>query len=278
MKYKKNTTIIIIVVIVSATIGCLFNPTPLIAFTICLMALLCEYVDSSLGMGYGTTLTPLLLFMGFPPLQIIPAVLCSEFVTGIFAGILHHRYGNIDFKTNKKIRYTTFLLSICGIVGVVIATILAVSISQLLLTIIIAIIILAMSIVILSTINYQINYRPRNIIILGVISAFNKGMSGGGYGPLVTSGQMVSGISPKHAIAITSVAEGIVCFVGLSMYYFLIGSICWTLCLPLMIGAIASVPIAAFTVKKLSTKTLKYGVGFSTSLLGLLMLVKLFFV
>ncbi len=29
------------------------------------LALVCEYVDSSLGMGYGTTLTPLLLAMGF---------------------------------------------------------------------------------------------------------------------------------------------------------------------------------------------------------------------
>ncbi|GAF92609.1 unnamed protein product, partial [marine sediment metagenome] len=30
-----------------------------------LAALFCEYIDSSLGMGYGTTLTPVLLLAGF---------------------------------------------------------------------------------------------------------------------------------------------------------------------------------------------------------------------
>lgn len=59
-------------------------------------ALACEYLDSSLGMGYGTTLTPLLLLLGFEPLAIVPAVLLSELVTGLAAGIMHHRDGNID--------------------------------------------------------------------------------------------------------------------------------------------------------------------------------------
>ena len=37
-----------------------------------LAALFCEYIDSALGMGYGTTLTPLLLLAGFDPLEIVP--------------------------------------------------------------------------------------------------------------------------------------------------------------------------------------------------------------
>ena len=39
------------------------------------LAFCCEFVDSSLGMGYGTILTPTLLIMGFEPLMVIPAVL-----------------------------------------------------------------------------------------------------------------------------------------------------------------------------------------------------------
>ena len=46
--------------------------------TITVIAFFCEMVDSTLGMGYGTTLTPLLLVMGFEPLEIVPAVLFSE--------------------------------------------------------------------------------------------------------------------------------------------------------------------------------------------------------
>ena len=47
-----------------------------------LLAFVCEYVASTLGMGYGTTLTPVLLVMGFAPLSVVPAVLLSELVTG----------------------------------------------------------------------------------------------------------------------------------------------------------------------------------------------------
>ena len=53
-----------------------------------LAALVCEYVDSSLGMGYGTTLTPLLLLAGFEPLQIVPCVLLSEFATGLTSTLM----------------------------------------------------------------------------------------------------------------------------------------------------------------------------------------------
>jgi len=36
---------------------------------------LCEFIDSSLGMGYGTILSPILLLMGFVALGIVIIVL-----------------------------------------------------------------------------------------------------------------------------------------------------------------------------------------------------------
>lgn len=75
----------------------LLDPLPAhTLLAIFLAALACEYLDSSLGMGYGTTLTPLLLIAGFEPLQVVPAVLLSELLTGVTAGALHHRDGNVD--------------------------------------------------------------------------------------------------------------------------------------------------------------------------------------
>ncbi|GAI88319.1 unnamed protein product, partial [marine sediment metagenome] len=52
-----------------------------LGITLSIIALLCEYVDSTLGMGYGTALTPVLLLFGFTPMQIIPAVLLSELLS-----------------------------------------------------------------------------------------------------------------------------------------------------------------------------------------------------
>lgn len=239
-------------------------------------ALFCEFIDSSFGMGYGTTLMPLLLLAGFAPLQIVPAILLSEFITGISAGIFHHRDGNIDFLRDRKAQGIALLLSMLSIFGVLAAVTLALHIPTFWLTAIIATIILSVGIMILATIRRQLAYCRSHIVVLGTVAAFNKGLSGGGYGPLVTSGQMVSGISPKHAVAITSVAEGLVCLVGLIAYLIMGGTLCWALAIPLLLGAVLSVPIATLTVCKLPETFMRGSVGVVTILLGLLTFVKLF--
>ena len=240
-----------------------------------LAALFCEYIDSSLGMGYGTTLTPLLLLVGFEPLQIVPAVLLSEFVTGISAGLLHHRDGNVDLLRDRRVQGTVILLSVLSAAGVILAVTLALSIPKFWLKAIIAIVILSVGVVILATIRRQLAYRKSHIIVLGTVAAFNKGLSGGGYGPLVTGGQVVSGISPKHAVAITSMAEGLTCLVGLSAYLLVSGNLEWGLAVPLTLGAVLSVPIATLTVRKLPEAVIRGSVGVVTCMLGLLTLVKL---
>ena len=240
-----------------------------------LAALFCEYIDSSLGMGYGTTLTPVLLLAGFEPLQIVPAVLLSEFVTGIGAGLLHHRDGNVDLLRDRRVRRTVVLLSMLSVVGALAAVTLALRIPKFWLTAIIATIILSVGVLILSTMRRKLAYRPSHIIVLGAVAAFNKGLSGGGYGPLVTGGQVVSGMSPKSAVAITSLAEALTCFVGLTAYMLMRGGLEWSLAVPLTAGAILSVPIATLTVRRLPEVFMRGSVGVVTCLLGLLTIVKL---
>ena len=46
----------------------------MIYFIIAGVAFISEYLDSGLGMGYGTALAPILILMGFNPLQVVPAV------------------------------------------------------------------------------------------------------------------------------------------------------------------------------------------------------------
>ena len=241
-----------------------------------LAAHICEYVDSSLGMGYGTTLTPVLLLAGFEPLQIVPAVLLSEFVTGLTAGLLHHRDGNIDLMRDRRAQGTTLLLSTLSVAGAFAAVALAIRISRFWLTAVIATIILAVGVLILATVRRQLAYRRGHIIALGAVAAFNKGLSGGGYGPLVTGGQVVSGMSPKEAVAITSLAESLTCLAGLTAYVWMRGSPDWSLAIPLTSGALLSVPVATLTVRKLPEAFMRGSVGVVTCVLGLLTLAKLF--
>ena len=245
---------------------------PRAAILVFLVALACEYVDSSLGMGYGTTLTPILLLAGFAPLEIVPAILLSEALTGAAAGLMHQRDGNVNFLRDARARRTALLLIVLSAAGAIAAATLAVKISKEMLTLFIATIIIAMGIIILVTLNRPFRYRPGGIVAIGAVAAFNKGLSGGGYGPLVTAGQVVSGLPSKHAIAITSVAESFTCVIGLAAYLALGRQINWGLTIPLVTGALLSVPIATLTVRRLPEKGMRLIVGLVTLALGALAL------
>ena len=245
------------------------------AFAVFAAALLCEYVDSSMGMGYGTTLTPLLMLFGYDPLQIVPAVLLSELLTGLAAGAMHQRDGNVDFLCDAAARRTTLLLASLSAVGAVAAVALAVQISRFWLGLIITGIVVSMGVVILATRHRQLRYRASAIITVGAVAAFNKGLSGGGYGPLVTAGQVVSGLPAKSAVAVTSVAESLTCLVGVLAYLALGKTLAWNLAVPMSAGALLSVPIATVTVRHMPEHVVRGLVGALTLVLGVVALLKL---
>lgn len=240
-----------------------------------LAALVCEYIDSSLGMGYGTALTPLLLMAGFDVKDVVPCVLLSEFVTGLTAGLMHHRDGNMDLVRDARVRGTTLLLAALSGAGAIFAVTVAIKIPKGWLIGAIGTIITTMGVVILVTIQHQFRYRASHLITVGAVAAFNKGLSGGGYGPLVTAGQVVSGISPRQAVGITSLAESVTCLVGLCAYFALHSKINWQLAVPLAGGALLSVPFATLTVRRMPEKWVRGAVGVVTLALGILTLIKL---
>jgi uncharacterized protein len=239
------------------------------------IAFLGEYVDSTLGMGYGTTLTPLLLVMGFSPLQVVPAVLLSELFSGLFAGVLHHKMGNVDLGKGSPARRLALTLALCSILGVTGAVFLALNLPPQTVKIYIGIMVLGIGVLLLLGKGMASRWSPSHILGLGVVAAFNKGISGGGYGPLLTGGQMLSGVPEKTAIGVTSLAEGLVCIVGLSVYLLLHGWPNWELAACLTLGAVLSVPAAAITVKILPAFLLRRSVGYATVFLGAVTLIKL---
>ena len=238
-------------------------------------ALLCEYIDSSLGMGYGTALTPLLLLLGFKPLEIVPCVLFSECLTGLSAGLMHQYDGNINFFGDRQSQKTTLLLCTLSTAGSLLAVMLALSLPDFWLKAIISTIILAAGIIIIGTRHQKFHYHSKHVAAVGLLAAFNKALSGGGYGPLVTSGQIVSGVGPKQAVAITSLTEGFTCAIGFGAYVMLKGTLDLKLITPLTLGALFSVPLSTFTVSKLSDERMRSGVGAAAVSLGLFSLLGL---
>ncbi|MFH1867586.1 MAG: sulfite exporter TauE/SafE family protein [Candidatus Omnitrophota bacterium] len=241
------------------------------------LAFLCEFMDSTLGMGYGTTLAPILILMGFEPLQVVPAILLSEFVTGISAAFFHHSVKNVSFNLRSNDTKVAFVLTIFSIIGVICSVLLAVKLPSKIVKLYISLIVLAMGIIIIATRNRQIRFTWRKIIAAGSIAAFNKGISGGGYGPVVMGGQMLSGIGVKNAVAITSLAEGVTCLVGIVVYFVTKSNVDWILAPWLMAGAVLSVPLSAHTLKKITEKKVKLAVGITIIALGCFTLIKVLF-
>ncbi len=236
------------------------------------LALVAEYVDSTLGMGYGTSLTPILLLFGYLPTQVVPAILLSELVTGLLAAVLHHSVGNVNFRRGSQDRKVGLVLAGLSVIGAIVAVFLAVSLPAKTVKLYIAAIVLLMGFLILLHRNRSLSFSWSRLIGIGVVAAFNKGISGGGYGPLVTSGQIVSGIGVKNSIGITSFAEGITCAVGVLTYLCLRPGTSWVLAPPLLLGATLSVPLAALTVKRLPARTFTTLVGIAVLILGSLSL------
>ena len=259
-----------------------------------IISLFAEYMDATLGMGYGTTLTPLLLLMGFAPMQVVPAILLSQFIAGIFAASLHHGAGNVNFdftndyeheivKRLGKLGYipksndskVAIVLGVFSVLGVIAAVVVALNIPVFYLKLYIGLLITAMGIVILIKHKAERNFSWKKIIGIGAVASFNKGMSGGGYGPLIVSGQILSGVNAKNSIGITAFAEGVTCFVGVAAYLILGTHIDWGLAPYLVVGSLISVPLSVHTVKRMKTKEFTLIIGIATTLLGLFTLIKL---
>lgn len=267
----------------------LIKPSWLILVSLFLISAFCEYIDSSLGMGYGTTLTPLLLTLGVVRLDIVPAILLSELLTGFFAGIAHHKEGNVNLKENRNIKTAVLFLAIPSVIGVVVATILGSqlkSIGQHYANLYIGLMIALIGIYLIYTIYFRkpilksvggmarVSLSKPKLLILGTVAAFNKGVSGGGYGPLMTGGQLTAGVKEKEAIVITSLCECFTCFSGLVVFFMLGGSLNLFYAIPLCMGSMLSVVPAAKTIKILPKGILKKSIGWATLILGLLTLYK----
>jgi uncharacterized membrane protein YfcA len=255
-----------------------------------LLAFAIELVNASLGMGWGTIFTPVLILMGFPAIIAVPAVLLSQGLGSITASIFHTKFENASFVPGSIELKTAAIVGGFGVVASLFAVLLAVNIDKIVLNTYIGAIVLAMGIFIL--VNRRFKFSWKRIIGVGLLSAFNKGISGGGFGPIVTGGQIMAGQEQKKAIAITLFSEIPICLVGFFTYLIaraakdVAGSVfdqpaaiflanmfspkifAWDLCLALTAGAFIAAPFGALATKVLRNELVRKLVGVLIVILG----------
>jgi len=246
-----------------------------------------ELLDSSLGMLYGTILSPVLIIAGYDPLVVVPSILITQAISGFIAAIGHHRLRNVDFsvdngatKGEKDTGLINFLrsaitrdskvvlvISVLGILASAIAAVVATSIPKVALNTYIGVLVLAMGIILVSRSSFRFSWNK--ILGIGAISAFNKGLSGGGFGPIVTAGQMISGRATKSAIGATTLSEVPICIAGFLSYLLRNGMSTWNLVIFLGTGAVIGALVGPHITAKLkSEERIRVGLGILVIALG----------
>jgi len=264
-----------------------------------LVAFVMELIDAGLGMGYGTVLSPLLIAFGYSPVLVVPSLLISQAIGGFTAAMFHHRHKNVDFKPKStdltKIRKSlqdlgyiecfkrgftkdfkiALSITVLGVAATVFGAFVAVSVSKFILKAYIGVLVLVIGLImVLKRTPFMFSWK--RMMGVGTLASFNKGMSGGGFGPVTTGGQIIAGNHHKSSIGCTTLAEAPICITGFIAYLLMRGIESYHLSIALCIGAFLGAPFGALLTKRLNEKKLKLIVGVIIIALGAWTLIKLF--
>jgi uncharacterized membrane protein YfcA len=230
-----------------------------IIWTVVGLAIIFEFLDAAAGMGYGTAFTPLLLMMGYEPLQIIPVIMIQQACAGLIGAYIHKQYGNVEWRFRPPSETVKLLLIIAGIgalaVSFSISSIYGVlKLGEVWIKLYVVILLLMMGLTALCRSNKATLYRPKRMYFFGALAGFNKGIGGGGYGPVVTIGGLLSGVPAKTMMAVTAFSEGLVCVVSILVWFYWLNhgvQIDFILLPSMLLGSILSVIAAPYATRVL---------------------------
>ena len=217
-----------------------------------------QMADGSLGMGYGTISTTVLLAYGVNPAIVSSRVHSARVFSSAVSGYSHHRFGNINKKLFKA-------LIIPGVVGAAIGAACAfyfqkystwVRVPVSLYTVYLGYFIVRKA--------FKKQNKTDKIKRAGWLASaggFMDAFAGGGWGALVTSTLISKRKSPRYVIGSVCLAEFFVVLTSSILFFILLKSIPLLEVLGLIVGGLVAAPIAARLVGKLPLKTMFILVG-----------------
>ena len=233
-------------------------------------AFIAELIDGGLGMGYGVSLTSFLLSIGFATAVASASVHISEIFTTFVSGISHFKLGNFDKKIFKY-------LIIGGLPGGILGAYFAVKLQDFtfIKPIISGILLFFGAVIIVKFLRKRQSEdkyllpRIRKLMPLGFFAAFIDAIGGGGWGPITTPALVATNAHPRKTIGSVNFAEFFITLAISITFLLTLSDINFGVMLPLIIGGIASAPIAALLTKKLNHRVLGIIVGILIMLLSI---------
>lgn len=243
------------------------------------LGFLAEFLDAVFGFGFGTFLTPVLILLNLPVIETVPAILFSQIGAAVATAISFQIHGNVDFSLSSQDSRMATALSLSGVFGAVTAILLFYTIVSITPVLIQTYVGLAVTLVgLLVVVEYKLVFSWRRIVVLGGVAAINKGLTGGGYTPLVAGGQILSGRKSSESIGSTTISKAIVSFTAVILYI-LLGRLIFVplflyFTVVLLGGAILAAPIGSYVVKRIEGRQKTRLVGLVMILLGVFTLIK----
>jgi uncharacterized membrane protein YfcA len=241
-----------------------------------MFAFLTAVIDIIFGMGFGLTMTPLLLFLDYTPKEIVPALLLSSLIGNIVSSYFNHRLRNADFSPGSRLFKIVIVIGAIGILGSVAGAMANTGIPNLYLGLYIGTLITGTGLFLLFNKTMTLTFSWAKLALLSIFGSFNKGISGSGFGPIITTGLIYMKVSEKEAVSVQSFAELFVSLVSFGTFLASGTLVNWDLTLSLSAGVAASAPLAAFIVKKADGGKLRTAIAAATTILGAATLINLF--
>ncbi len=245
----------------------------LMLFLVAIGGAFAQFVDGSMGMGYGTTSASVLVAAGFLPALVSASVHTAETFTTLVGGVSHLRLGNVD----RKIALPLAASGVAG--GILGACVLATLVSGDSMRPIVGAILLLLGVrIFLKSMQGKIavhragGFSKKLLLPLGFVAGAVDAIGGGGWGPIATS-TLVSRnqTTPRQVVGSVSLAEFAVTLAITITFVATLGlqNFLWHITLPLLAGGIVVAPLAAWVSRRVPARALGVAVGLLLVVLNL---------
>lgn len=231
---------------------------------VAIAGLVAQFVDGSLGMGYGLTSSTLLIFAGLSPAAASASVHLAEVGTTALSGVAHHRFGNVDWHAVRRIAIPGGIGAFLG--ATLLSSLSTESAKPLASTLLFTLGIYVLLRFLLGKQRVSRKGQPglRFLAPLGLIGGFIDATGGGGWGPVTTPTLLADGrLAPNRVIGTVSASEFIVAISASAGFFTALGGevLRMEFVAALLAGGFIAAPIAAYMVRHLNPRLLGVIVG-----------------
>lgn len=217
-----------------------------------------QLIDGSMGMGYKTSTTSLLMALGLPPVLASSSTHSAGVFVSAASALAHIKLGNVD----KKLLWQ---LAIPGVIGGIIGAIILTFAPTSWIKPFVSVYLIIMGLrIVLKSLRKRKDTDGTGYQRIGTLAGLGgllDAIGGGGWGPIVTGNLIMAGNEPRFAIGTSNTAEFIVSVAQTVVFFTLLDNFQWTTVLGLIIGGVIAAPLAAYITQKIPIRRFAILVG-----------------